>query len=319
MQIPQGDIDLLAIGEALVDFISIEEAASLTHAQTFTKKQGGSPANIAVNASKLGGMSAIAAKVGRDTFGDFIRDEISAAGVNIDYLSTTAANATSMVFVTRSKSTPDFCVLRGADTQLMAEDIPEELVSRAKIIHTSTWPLTAEPSRSTITSILKQAQDMHKIISCDPNFSPKLWSRQEGGAEQGAELVARMLQYASITKPSLDDARRIFGENLAPDKIIERFHTMGPQIVVLTMGKDGTLVSEGDRITHLPSRNIKVVDSTGAGDAFWAGFLMALLDGYPLTDCAQFAREIAEIKLSTIGPLPGHINRQQLYQKLFDT
>jgi len=66
----------------------------------------------------------------------------------------------------------------------------------------------------------------------------------------------------------------------------------------------------------VPARPVKVVDATAAGDAFWAGFLVALLDGHPLARCVLFAREIAELKLTTAGPLPSTIDRDQIYARL---
>jgi fructokinase len=91
---------------------------------------------------------------------------------------------------------------------------------------------------------------------------------------------------------------------------------MGPQIVVFTMGADGILLSEEGKLAHVPARPIKVLDATGAGDSFWAGFLVALLDGNPLQRCVLFAREIVERKLTTIGPLPDNINREQVYVRI---
>jgi fructokinase len=128
--------------------------------------------------------------------------------------------------------------------------------------------------------------------------------------------LPELLGYATITKPSLDDASRLFGRNREPEEYIERYHEMGPEIVVFTMGKDGVLLSDGSTKTHIPARPIEVVDATGAGDSFWAGFLVALLDGNSLERCALFAREIVERKLSTVGPLPDTMDREEVYARI---
>jgi fructokinase len=125
-----------------------------------------------------------------------------------------------------------------------------------------------------------------------------------------------MLGYTQITKPSLDDAGRLFGREKTPEQYISMFHDMGPAVVVLTMGAQGILLSDQGQLTHIPARPVQVVDATAAGDSFWAGFLVALLDGNPLTRCALFAREIVERKLTTVGPLPEVIDREELYAQL---
>jgi fructokinase len=112
-----------------------------------------------------------------------------------------------------------------------------------------------------------------------------------------------------------DDDRRIFDADLVPEVAIERFHAMGPRIVLYTMGRQGMLLSDRGEITAIPARDIEVADATGAGDAFWSGFLLALIDGLDLRHCAYVAREIAELKLRTVGPLPGTQDRQALYER----
>jgi fructokinase len=133
---------------------------------------------------------------------------------------------------------------------------------------------------------------------------------------EAKEVIRQMLSYTTIIKPSLDDATRIFGRDKTPEEYIELFHKMGPKIVVFTMGADGVLLSEESKLMHIPARPIKVVDATGAGDSFWAGFLIALLDGNPLKRCVFFAREIVERKLATVGPLPDTIDRQEVYANI---
>jgi fructokinase len=85
------------------------------------------------------------------------------------------------------------------------------------------------------------------------------------------------------------------------------------------MGKEGSLISQdGHLLGHLPTRPVEVKDATGAGDAFWAGFLVALLDGNPMKRCLLFAREVVELKLRTVGPLPATVDRKTLYDRLPD-
>ena len=109
---------------------------------------------------------------------------------------------------------------------------------------------------------------------------------------------------------------RLFGADQSERAYIDLFHRMGPSIVLLTMGQRGALLSTPEGITAIPSRPIQVADATGAGDAFWAGFIVALLDGHSFRDSALFAREVVERKLTTIGPLPDFIDRQQIYDTL---
>jgi fructokinase len=156
------------------------------------------------------------------------------------------------------------------------------------------------------------AEERGKIISLDPNYSRQIWPNYR----EARDVLEHMLDYATITKPSLDDAGRVFGVGAEPEKYIEWFHEMGPPIVVLTMGADGILLSEEGVVNYVPARSVEVVDATGAGDSFWAGFLTALLDGNSLKRSARFAREIVERKLTTVGPLPDGIDRHEIYSRI---
>jgi fructokinase len=307
-----GDLDLLAIGETLVDFISVEETDWLRNAYTFRKYQGGSPANIAVYVAKLGGQAAVVSKTGIGAMGQFLKSELGRAGVITDYLVMDHRVHSSVIFVSRTARTADFEAFRSGDYQLEPGEIAEACVQRAKIIHASTWALSREPCRSAVEKAFEMAQRHSKIVSLDPNYSAAVWPDYR----EATAILPHMLGYATITKPSLDDAARIFGRDRSPEEYIELFHNMGPQIVVLTMGGEGILLSDGSKTKHIPARPIKVVDATGAGDSFWAGFLVALLDGNSLEHCVLFAREIVERKLTTVGPLPDGIDRQAVYEKI---
>jgi sugar/nucleoside kinase (ribokinase family) len=308
-------IDLLAVGEILIDFISVERADSLREASTFRRYLGGSPANIATNVSRLGRSAAIIGKTGIGAFGQFLKGRLQYNGVNTDYMVMDHRVHTSIIFISQTSGTPDFEPSRDGDYKLSPEEVSEEAIAAARIVHTSTWPISREPSRSAINKVFCMASDQGKTISFDPNYSPVVWPDHQ----EAQEVMRDIYQYVTITKASLDDSHRFFSGDHSPQTFIEMFHELGPRIVVFTMGKEGSLVSEdGHLLGHLPARPVEVKDATGAGDAFWAGFLVALLDGNPLERCLLFAREVVELKLQTVGTLPAAINREALYANLPD-
>ena len=116
--------------------------------------------------------------------------------------------------------------------------------------------------------------------------------------------IRQSYQLVDFTKPSLDDCERIFSPGLEPVEYCQRFHEWGAKTVILTMGSDGVLLStpSGEQFILHPNE-ISVADVTGAGDAFWAGFLSAKIDGKSDLEAAMRGQALAEIKIETIGPL----------------
>ncbi len=305
----QPDIDFLGIGELLIDFIAEEKGVPLEQVGAFRRYLGGSPANIAINIVRLGGRSALIARVGGDPFGIFLREKLHADGVLADFVRVEADAPTSVVFINRGASTPEFFALRGADMRLSRADVSPQLITRARIIHASAFALVSDSARHAIRFAFGLARQQGKIISLDPNYSPQLWPDRE----EALQVLASLYPLVTFTKPSLDDAHRLFGRGRSPEEYIERFHQLGATTIVLSMGAAGVLLSDGQTLKRIPVRPLAVVDATGAGDAFWAGFLMASLDGLPLNACVQFGRIIAEMKLQRAGPLPKSVDRRQIY------
>jgi sugar/nucleoside kinase (ribokinase family) len=308
-------LDVLTIGELVVDFISDEKTDTLSNASTFRRYLGGSPANIAVYVSKLGGESAVIAKTGIGAFGTFLKGELQRHGVTTEYLSMDHRTHTTVIFVSSTSATPDFEEFRSGDYLLRPEEVSEEAISRTRVIHASAFALSREPCRSAVLWAFRKAREMGKIVSLDPNYSRRVWPDQK----EARRVIREAYRYVDVTKPSADDARRVFGPDYEPEHYIQKFHDLGAEIVVFTMGEGGNLVSEkGKKMARVPARPVEVVDATGAGDAFWAGFLTATLDGNPTERSVLFAREIVERKLRTKGPLPADIDREEVYQSLED-
>ncbi len=314
---PDADnLDLLAIGEMVVDFISAEKTDTLSNATTFRRYLGGSPANIAVYVSKLGGRSAVISKTGIGAFGKFLKSELQRHGVVTDYLLMDHRTHTTVIFVSSTAATPDFEEFRIGDFLLEPREVPDGAIERAKVVHSSTFALSREPCRSAVIGAFRRAREMGKIVSLDPNYSRRVWPDYK----EAQGVIREAYKHVNVTKPSADDARRVFGPDHTPEQYVEMFHDLGPETVIFTMGKEGNLVSEDGKVTaHVPTREVDVEDATGAGDAFWAGFLTALLDDNPVGRSVLFAREVVEKKLTTKGPLPSEIDRREIYARLDET
>lgn len=309
--------EVLSVGEALVDFISEETVDSLRAADRFARYLGGQPANVAVYVAKLGARSTMLACVGEDRFGEFVEQQLQNHGVNTESLRRTDELPTTNIFITRSVGVPDFQVNRGADHLLDFHAVSEDLIARARIVHTSCFALTDEPQRSAIRRALRLARRQDKIVSFDPNYSPRIWPDKA----EAWEIIAQLMPYVTIVKPSAEDARRLFDPNLEEDELEELalrdFHDLGADVVVFTRSGSRVTVSDGTSVERVgPLRIVEVQSVTGGSDAFWAGLLVAHLDGKSWPDAVRFAHEVAAVKLRYTGHVPQMLVRDDLYARL---
>ncbi len=309
-RLPNRNIDVLAVGEVLIDLISDTMQSSLSEAGTFTMYPGGQAANLAQNIAHLGGSVAMVTRVGDDSLGTLLRHHLQTSGVDTTYVRTTPHEPTTVAIISRNTKTPDFTIYRGAEAHMVPDDMPTDLLPSIALVHTSAFALAREPSRSTIAQFLKQAYEASCLISFDPNYHPRLWESDP------LTLLKTIYPYVFITKPSLDDCSRLFGEGLPPVEYISHFLALGARNVVLTMGGDAVLVACDGQIHALPVHPVPVVDVTGAGDAFWSGLLLAILDGYPVIDAARVGQAIAALKIQQVGPITQAIERTEIYLQL---
>lgn len=305
-------IDVLSIGEALIDFISDGQQGALGEAQHFTMYPGGAVTNVAINVARLGGSAALAACVGEDAFGTFLRHQLQQAGVMTEHLHTTLDASTTLAVIARNDATPDFAIYRGADSNLTPSHLPLSLLSDIPLVHTSAFALSREPLCSTVLEFVAHAHAAGCMITFDPNYHPQIW----GLPVEAEGIFARLCPFVTVVKPSLDDCIRLFGAGQAPEVYAARFLDWGARIVVLTMGAGGVLLVRSEGASYFPAQRIEVADVTGAGDSFWAGLLMAILDGYSIEDAIRVAQAVAALKLQQTGPLSRPIDRLALYTQL---
>lgn len=301
--------DILTVGELLIDMISADYDVNF-ECSTYQKFFGGSPANIAVNAKKLGIHSQISAAVGNDGLGNFLLKQLQLAGVNTRYVQQ-AEDVTSMVVVTKSKSTPIPVFYRGADYHLSYNAELEEALLNSKIVHFSCWPISKAPARHTIERVIEEAKKNRILVCFDPNYHPMLWQK----GEDGAEYVKSIINQVDIIKPSEDDAERLFGKD-TPEHQIDKFLKLGAKLVIMTLGKDGAAVSDGTEMVKYRTLATEVVDTTGAGDAFWSGFYAAVIEGCTVREAISLGLAVSAYKLKYLGAV-ADLPKLEVIKKLY--
>jgi fructokinase len=306
-------IDILCIGEVLIDFIGHEINTPIKKTKDFHRFLGGSPTNVAVNAARLGLKSTLVASCGNDGLGDYILKKLNEAKVDTAYIARMESIPTSVIFVSKSTTTPDFIPYRQADCQIFESFLPDEVISQSKIFHTTCFALSKNPARQTIINRAKKAKELGLQLSIDINFSERIWPDKA----EAIQVLSDYLANDPLVKLSEDDCFRLFGETKSEDYIFQFFHALGATTICLTKGKNGVVVSDtlkGSFVqSALPISEIK--DATGAGDAFWTGFLYAQLQQLSLDDCMTIAQKLAAIKLQSLGKLPDAANIIELIQK----
>ncbi len=302
---------LLSVGELLVDIIGTEIQESILETSVFERFQGGSPANMAANMARLGMSTALVSCVGNDNLGIFLKNEVAKTGIDISHIATDELQPTSTVIVSRTKGTPDFIAYRTADRMIQSSHIPDNLLTESTIFHTTCFALSQEPAQSAIVDAAKRANNLGCRVSLDANYATQIWADRK----QAWETISAYCSHDGLVKLSEDDAERIYGYKVSEEQVIKDFHAMGADLVCFTKGGEGSTISyeKGSKQINLGVKPLDVIDATGAGDAFWAGFLTAFSEGKSIEICANAGGNLAALKLITKGPLPATVDKSILY------
>lgn len=286
--------DIITIGELLIDMISQDYGENF-ECSTYNRFFGGSPANIAMNVKKLGIKSIIASSVGKDGLGKFLLNHLKKYEMDTSYIQE-VDYSTSMVLVNKSKNSPIPIFYRAADYHLAYNLKLKEALKKSKIIHFSCWPISRLPVRETIEQAIEEAIKNEMLICFDPNYHPMIWEK----GEDGVAYVKHIISKVDIVKPSEDDAERLFGKDTYENQI-QKFLKLGAKLVIMTLGKDGAIASNGIETIKFKTMASEVVDTTGAGDAFWSGFYAAIIKGYTIKEALNLGFAVSAYKLKYTG------------------
>ena len=287
LQLNNNRNDITLIGEILVDKIR----SSITH-----KSMGGSTLNITRNLKNMGISTNFFGAVGNDFNGEFLKKELSEINLDKTNIRTFKTHTTTVEVIDNFES-PIPTFNRSSDYHIYFDESLINAIKNSKILHFSYWPLSKEPSKSTVLDSVKLAKENGLLIGFDPNYHKDLVNQESITNEELLELM----KMVDIIKPSLDDTIRLFGERSSLDEYVKIYEDLGCQLVILTLGSKGIIAAyKGERIM-LPSLAKNVVEVTGAGDAFWSGLYTGLLRKDNIYDSINLGLACSAYVLRVIG------------------
>lgn len=295
---------IVAIGEPMVEFNQTDPAEPTRWLQGF----GGDSSNMAIAAARLGRAAGIGAgyvtRIGNDAFGRMLSDLWEREGVSLAGVTTDDDAPTGVYFVSHGPNGHEFSYLRAgsAASRMAPQSLPLDVLRGARLLHVSgiSQAISATACDACLAAI-EVARKAGARISYDPNFRPKLWPRAHA-----REVVRASVALADWVLPSHDDARALF-ELESPEAIADALHAMGAALVVLKLGAEGCLVSEGRRRERIAGRRVASIDATGAGDCFDGAFAVRMLCGDDPIQAARYANVAAALATTGFGavaPLP---------------
>ena len=292
-------IDLVALGEPMYEFSRIPNQP-----RHYLQGYGGDTMNCAIAAARQGARVGYVTRLGDDEFGrEFLslwRDEhIDTSAIKIDHDAHTA-----VYFISHNSASHVFSYLRkgSAASRITPDDLPIEMLRSARIFHTSgITQAISESARSTVFAAIDIARSANVMVSFDANIRPRLWS-----AQLAQQTVTQTIPLSDIFLLSIEDAELLGAPKNHAD-ILRWCHDLGASRVVLKLGADGIIASDGENVYRLAGHQVKTVDATGAGDCC-AGALLACFaqgDDFPSAlRCANAAAALTTTGFGAVAPLP---------------
>ena len=285
--------DLVAVGHALVDIRIVVERFPGPDEEAVVVSQvwggGGSAVNVSIDGSRLGLKTAIIAKIGFDSFGRIVVDELLREGVDITGLRVSSKGQTGFTIVVIDKSGNILMYgFKGVAEELEPQDIVDDIIANTKFVHIASLRV------DTSIKVAEIAKRNGVKVSWDPGRVLAL---------KGLKSLEKLIQLVDIVTLNNKEAAALTG--LKPEEYREAakiIKSLGPELVAVKLGPRGVYALGNNIDEEIPAVKVdKVVDTTGAGDAFAAGLIAGILRGYTIKKALLYANAVAALKITKLG------------------
>jgi 5-dehydro-2-deoxygluconokinase len=290
---PVQQFDVISMGRIGVDLYPQQSGVPLAQVQSFGKFLGGSAANVAVAASRLGRSTAVITRTGADPFGTYLHQTLTEFGVDNRWVTPVAAYPTPVTFC--EIFPPDDFPLyfyrrpKAPDLEIHTDELDYFAIRAARIFWITGTGLSEEPSRSATLAALK-CRDRAGTTVFDLDWRPELWSETAwADPDEARPYYAEALRHATVAVGNLDECEIATGER-EPRACAEALLAAGVELAVVKQGPKGALAMHRDGTTaEVPPVPVEVVNGLGAGDAFGGSLCHGLLSGWELERTVRYA------------------------------
>lgn len=315
---------LYCIGELLVDFKP--ESGEMT----YKGNAGGAPANVCVQAARLGQEGVYLTQVGKDAFGDYLIDVLKGCGVDVSYILQTDAHSTSLSFVSLNKygdRTFSFYRRNAPDLYFPKNSFSDISFDAGDVFEFGSVALATSASADVHMNLIRKAREKGGFVAFDPNLRPELW----GDVHKLCKTVMDFAGYADIIKVSSDEWRLLSGNPYKGGKSADPypgFFGIYTKALLITCGRCGAKLYLRDRVYECPGYKVSAVDTTGAGDSFFGAFLAGLMDQHaqpgsltwderlPYQDILDFACKAGAYACTGYGAIPAMGTRDEILKAI---
>jgi len=272
----------------------------------FLIDSGGCAANVATALAKLGVHAAVAGKVGHDVFGDFIVRDLSQKGVVASGIVRSATHGTSKtVILPVTGQDRRYIHTFGANADFQAEDIPQDQLAQVRVLYVGGYLILPKLKPGDLSVLFRAARQTGARTVLDVVVP----AGQEDESTP-IDALTEVLEHVDYFLPNTEEAQRLTGET-DPRRQARHLLNAGCDTVIITRGEHGALLMSARETLAQPAYPVTVVDPSGAGDAFAAGLILGLLEGWTAARTLRFASAIGASACTALGCNAGLYTRAQ--------